>query len=156
MAKGKYEKWITPEGLGKIQGWAEDGLDDRQIYEQMDITSSTFYVWVNSYPEISEALARGRGRAQARVENSLFERACGGVRVLMKQKKRRVREYDPVTGKCVKDEEIFVALPEEEFIPPDTPAIKFWLINRAPERWAEKVQVDGSGKLTLEELLGDG
>lgn len=28
MAKGKYEHWLTPEGLLKIEGWARDGLTD--------------------------------------------------------------------------------------------------------------------------------
>lgn len=156
MAKGKFENWITPEALARISDWAANGLDDKQIYGQMGITSSTFYDWVKKHPEISEAIARGRGRACAQVENALFLRACGGVQSVLKQKKRRIREYDPDTGKCIKEEEIYEALPEEEYVAPDTAAIKFWLINRAPDRWAEKVQVDGNGRLTLEELLGDG
>ena len=29
MAKGKYQEWLTPEGLLKIEGWARDGLKRR-------------------------------------------------------------------------------------------------------------------------------
>lgn len=28
MAKGKYEYWLIPEGLLKLEGWARDGLSD--------------------------------------------------------------------------------------------------------------------------------
>ncbi len=41
MAKGKYEKWITPEGLLLLEGWARDGLTDEQIAHNMGITTST-------------------------------------------------------------------------------------------------------------------
>ena len=59
MAKGKYQEWIEPEGLLKLEGWARDGLTDEQISSNMGITTSTLYVWKNKYSEISEALKRG-------------------------------------------------------------------------------------------------
>lgn len=31
MAKGKYEYWISPEGLLKIEDWARMGLTNEQI-----------------------------------------------------------------------------------------------------------------------------
>ena len=31
MAKGKYQEWLEPEGLLKLEGWARDGLTDEQI-----------------------------------------------------------------------------------------------------------------------------
>ena len=45
MAKGKYEEWLEPEGLLKLQGWARDGLIDEQIAENMGIVPSTLYEW---------------------------------------------------------------------------------------------------------------
>lgn len=39
--KGKYEEWITPEGLLKIEGWARDGLTDEQIAESMEYSERT-------------------------------------------------------------------------------------------------------------------
>ena len=43
MAKGKYEYWLTPEGLIKLEGWARDGLTDEQI---------AVNIGVNRKPEI--------------------------------------------------------------------------------------------------------
>ena len=35
MAKGKYEYWLTQEGLLELEGWARDGLTDEQIAYNM-------------------------------------------------------------------------------------------------------------------------
>lgn len=56
MAKGKYEYWITPEGLLKIEGWARDGLTDEQIAENIGISRSTLNMWKNRYSDISDTL----------------------------------------------------------------------------------------------------
>lgn len=31
MAKGKYEYWLTDEGLTLLEGWARNGLTDEQM-----------------------------------------------------------------------------------------------------------------------------
>lgn len=45
MAKGKYEYWLTKEGLMLLEGWARDGLTDEQIANNCGITASTLYDW---------------------------------------------------------------------------------------------------------------
>ena len=37
MAKGKYQKWLEPEGLLLLEGWARDGLTDEQLAQKMGI-----------------------------------------------------------------------------------------------------------------------
>ena len=44
MAKGKYEYWITPEGLTLVEGWARDGLTDEQIAHNMGIALSLIHI----------------------------------------------------------------------------------------------------------------
>lgn len=58
MAKGKYEYWLTPEGLLKLEGWARDGLTEEQIASNMGIAVSTLNNWKNSYVEILESIKR--------------------------------------------------------------------------------------------------
>ena len=77
MAKGKYEYWLTPEGLLKLEGWARDGLTDEQIAENAGINPATLYVWKKKYPEISENLKRGQEVVDRQVENALQKRALG-------------------------------------------------------------------------------
>ena len=65
MAKGKYQEWLTPEGLLKIEGWARDGLTDEQIATNIGISRDTLYRWKNEYSDISDTLKRKAPRAEA-------------------------------------------------------------------------------------------
>ena len=38
MAKGKYQRWLEPDGLLLLEGWARDGLTVEQIAHNMGIT----------------------------------------------------------------------------------------------------------------------
>lgn len=77
IAKGKYEKWLTPEGLLKLEGWAREGLTDEQIAEKMGIRRETLYAWSKKYPNISNTLKRGKEVVDLQVENALLKRALG-------------------------------------------------------------------------------
>lgn len=56
MAKGKYEQWLTEEGLLQLEAWARNGLTDEQIAANIGCACSTLYDWKGKYSEISEAL----------------------------------------------------------------------------------------------------
>ena len=78
MAKGKYEEWLTEDGLILIEGWARDGLTDEQIAHNMDISTVTLYDWKKKYPKISNALKKTKEIVDRQVENALFKKACEG------------------------------------------------------------------------------
>lgn len=78
MAKGKYQEWLEPEGLLKIEGWARDGLTDEQIARNMGINPATLYDWKKKYPKIAESLKRSKDVADRQVENALFKNAISG------------------------------------------------------------------------------
>ena len=77
MAKGKFQKWLEPDGLLLLEGWARDGLTDEQIASNCGITASTLYDWKGKYSEISEALKKGKEVVDIQVENALLKRALG-------------------------------------------------------------------------------
>lgn len=58
MAKGKYEYWLTEEGLIKLEGWARDGLTDEQIAHNIGVGKTTLYRWKDKYREIWESLKK--------------------------------------------------------------------------------------------------
>ena len=58
MAKGKYHDWLTEDGLRRVEGWARDGLSDKQICINIGITQETFYQWSKTYPSFSEAVKK--------------------------------------------------------------------------------------------------
>lgn len=78
VAKGKYEKWLEPENLILIDGWARDGLTDEQIAKNMGISYSTLKDWKNKYSAISAALKKGKEVVDYQVENALLLSALDG------------------------------------------------------------------------------
>lgn len=78
MAKGRYQKWLEPENLILLEGWARDGLTDEQIAKNMGISSKTLYEWKNKYSEICKSLKKGKEVADYQVENALFTSALEG------------------------------------------------------------------------------
>lgn len=146
MAKGKYEYWLTPEGLLKLEGWARDGLTDEQIAQNMGIAPKTLYRWKEQYCQICQSLKRGKEVVDRQVENALLKRALG-------------YKYDEVTiEKGVETKRV------TKEVVPDTTAQIFWLKNRRPDKWKDKQDVEVSGlakeKTKLDDLIkqmsGDG
>lgn len=78
MAKGKYEYWLSEEGLTLLEGWARDGLTDEQIAANAGIAPSTLYAWKKDHREISEALKKGKEVVDYEVENALLTKALIG------------------------------------------------------------------------------
>lgn len=78
MAKGKYEYWLTDDGLILLEGWARDGLTDEQIAHNVNITTTTLYDWKKRFPAISETLKKGKEIVDYEVENALFRSAMEG------------------------------------------------------------------------------
>lgn len=129
MAKGKYEYWLTPEGLLKIEGWARDGLTDEQIAKNIGISRSTLNVWKDRYSDISDALKKGKDVIDRQVENALLKRALGYEYEEVKEK----FEDGVITERTVTKKEVV----------PDTTAQIFWLKNRKPDKWRDTYGADG-------------
>ena len=140
MAKGKYQEWLEPDGLLKLEGYARDGLTDEQIAKNMGIVTKTLYEWKNKYSAISEALKRGKEVIDIEVENALLNKAMGFKVMVKKSYKVKDVEYD--NGRKVKESERIEMVDEEQYIPPDTTAQIFWLKNRKPAEWRDKQNVE--------------
>lgn len=133
MAKGKYEYWLTPEGLLQLEGWARDGLTDEQIAGNMGIRRETLYAWCKKYSNISNTLKKGKEVVDRQVENALLKRALG-------------YHYDEATM----ENGIETKRVTKEVIP-DTTAQIFWLKNRRPDKWRDKQDLQVSGALETEQ-----
>ena len=134
----KSDPWITEDGLTKIQGWARDGLIEKQIAKNMGVAESTLRNWKNIFPEIAEALRKGKEVVDREVENALFKSALGFMQKVKKPVRIREVEYDPKSGKKIRESEKWVQVEEEVYIPPQVTAQIFWLKNRKPDQWREK------------------
>lgn len=128
MAKGKYQEWLEEDNLIKLEAWARNGLTDEQLASNMGIVTSTLYAWKNRYKEISEVLKRGKEVVDIEVENSLLKAAKG---YFVDEEKTYISE---VNGVVTKRKEI-----TKKYIAPNTTAQIFWLKNRKPIEWRDKV-----------------
>ena len=133
MAKGKYQRWLEPDGLILLEGWARDGLTDVQIAHNCGCNTATLYEWKKKHPEISEALKKGKEVVDIQVENAMLKRALGYD---YQEEKIEISEKD---GKKIT--QII------KHIPADTTAQIFWLKNRQPEKWRDKKEVDANVNL---------
>lgn len=137
-AIGKVKRWLTPEGLTLLEGWARDGLNDKEIANKMRVHISTFYDYKNRFPEFSEAIKKGKEIIDYEVENAFLKKTKGYNVSVLKNVKVKRTEYDKETGKKVCEYEELVPAYDEVHVPADTAAQIFWLKNRKPDKWREK------------------
>lgn len=142
--KGKFQEWLTPDGLTVIEGWARDGLTDEQTAHNMGISYTTLKDWINKFPAISTALKKGKAPVDLQVENALLKRALGY------EYEETITEMEEVSGGKPKKHIRKVT----KHMPPDTTAQIFWLKNRRPDRWRDKIEnVQTVGNELLESLM---
>lgn len=137
-------EWLEKDNLTRIEGWARDGLTDKQIAnDKIGIAENTFCAWKNKHPEILEALKKGKAPVDIEVENALLKRALG-------------YEYDEVTteieeladGKQKKHKRVV-----KKMVVPDVTAQIFWLKNRRPDKWRDKQIIENQGDGMLADLI---
>ena len=160
MTKVKVDQWLTRDNLRRLFVWAQSGYTDSELADLMNIHRATFYKWREKYSAISDTITRGRAHACDVVENELFERAKSKTVQLTEEVKVRQVEYDPVSGRKIREIEDVAPLVKEVYVPADVRAQMYFLNNRRPEDWGEKRTVELGDKaadalrqpsLTLEE-----
>ena len=124
VAKGKYQEWLTADGLLMLQGWAREGLTDEQIAKNIGIRAATLYEWMKRFPEISDAIKKGKAPVDVEVENALLKRALG-------------YDWEEVTTEAYGDGSTHVKKVKRH-VPPDVAAIAIWLKNRKPTKWRDR------------------
>jgi len=138
----KIDRWLSKEGLKQVEAWAAS-CTDQELAGKLGVTRSTLAQWKKTNPDISDAVTRGRADVHAceNVEKTLLDRALGyTVPVKKAMKLRHVRYNDE--GRRISEDEEVVIVEEEQHVPADVGAIRFFLTNRAPDRWQNKVEME--------------
>lgn len=123
MARGKYQEWLTDEGLLQLGAWARDGLTNEQIAANIGISRKTLQEWCVKYSDIRDTLKRNKAIIDAQVENALLKRALG---------------YTYTEVKTVESAKGTVTTTTVKEVAPDVTAGIFWLKNRQRPKWGDK------------------
>lgn len=120
----------SDELLETVRLMARGGATIFEIAQALKVTTQTLHNWAARHPRFFDALYReGKEAFDIRIERTLAERA---------------------QGYSIEAEKVFAngaRMTVVEHVPPDIGAMKMWLTNRNPERWAEKQNVDVSAKV---------
>jgi transposase len=130
MAKSKYDESTFPL---LAEGFAREGLNDEQISKKLGISHQTYYDYQKKYPEFFEAIKRGKAPIDTEVENALLKRALG-FDVIETSKTLKIEADGTETLKELKT--------IIKHFAPDVGAIVFWLVNRKPDYWKDKKDVN--------------
>jgi transposase-like protein len=145
---GRSPKYNENIHIPIVKQCVEKGYIDLEIAKKLGIVESTLYEWKKKYSKFSEALQQGKKTVDDKVEQRLLKRALGYKYT------ETTRELALVTekkGKKVVGEsnKLVITKKVTKELVPDVHAIKFWLINRRPEKWREKKNIDLTGSVVV-------
>lgn len=110
------------------------GATVEQLADLLQVNKDTIYQWAKRHPEFNTAMRGGRDFADANVASRLYARAMGYS--------HEEEEIKVVEGQVVR-------VPTVKHYPPDPGAAIFWLKNRQPELWKERVEVKEQPTIAL-------
>ncbi len=108
------------------------GAIDKDLANFFGVSEQTLNAWKKAHPEFVESLKEGKEAADAEVAEKLFRRATG---------------YEHKAVKIVADAKTGAEHQVEyvERYAPDTTACIFWLKNRRPDLWRDRIDNTHSG-----------
>lgn len=117
--------WLEEDNLMLLECWARDGYTFQDIANKIGVSESTLKMWRKKYPEINEALRKGREIIDYKVENALLKSALG----------YKTKEVKVTTimrhGKVIETQRETL----EKTMAPNVSACQCWLYNRLPKKW---------------------
>jgi len=121
------------------------GATDEEIASFFNISTTCLTNWKKKYPKFMASIRAGKTEADTEVAKSLYESATGfkiTKEIAVKVKKGKgIEELEKITV--------------EEQMPPDYRSISFWLRNRQPEKFREKVDVELAGEVEIIRIIDD-
>jgi hypothetical protein len=115
------------------------GATDKQMAEFWGVSEQTLNAWKTAHPEFLESLKAGKLVADGNVAQSLYRRANG-------YSHQAVKIFMPAGA----SEPVYADYTEH--YPPDATSAIFWLKNRQPAIWRDKVDVEQKHSLDTEAL----
>lgn len=100
------------------------GATDKELADFFEVDETTVNRWKKDFPEFCLSIKEGKSLSDAEVADKLFKRATG---------------YEHKETKVFLHEGAPVLVDVEKHYPPDATSAIFWLKNRRPDLWREKI-----------------
>lgn len=117
------------EYVEKARTLCELGATTPELAEFFKVNTRTVNRWMNEHPEFCHAVKVGKASADDRVERALYERANG---------------YSHPEEKIFCKDGMVTRVMTIKHYPPDPTACIFWLKNRKPDEYRERVEHTGA------------
>lgn len=117
------------------------GLNEYEMASVIGIADSTLGVWKRTRPDFVAAMKAGRMEAVATSAHSLFRVGNGFTVDEEKIIPNRVKEYDPDTGRVLKEYTEVMRVPVKKYFPPNVQALLKFLAAKYPEVWGDRSEV---------------
>ena len=144
-AKGKYA-----EKAPEILKYISQGYSNKDAAEKAGISQETFYTWLETKSEISESFKEAKKQGDKvrinSVESALLDIARGFEYEEVKTEYES--QLNPVTGKY--EPTIKKHVRTKKRVVPNSEAIKFFLTNKAPEEWKNRIEQNNTGDLVTD------
>lgn len=133
MPAGRPTKYRT-EFAEQAAKLCKLGATDADMAMFFEVDESTIREWKLRHEEFSLSIKLSKDETDARVEQSLYRRAMG---------------YSHPAVKIMQADGVVLQHPYVEHYPPDTTACIFWLKNRQPKEWRDRIEAELNGSLTV-------
>lgn len=163
MARAEYKKWLEPDNLTRLRSWARDGLTNEQIAKKIGVRRQTISEWSKKYPDIADALKKGKEVVDSEIEDSLisvmkkhtitttqYKMVKKDDFNLKAERSKFANAYKLDHPNATKSEiaiataenvEVYEKIPISKTVTevdPNTSAIIFWLKNRRPDVYRDQ------------------
>ena len=134
-----------PDYARMIFWLALSGMTEVEMSNVVGIAVQTLQLWKKTHPVFLEAMEKGRAEAIGMASEALFKAGLGFEHPAEKLFAVRVKHYDPVTGRVVKEDTEIKRATYTKKYPPNVTALDKFLKARYPEVWGDKSEVHHSG-----------
>ena len=138
-----YEQWQRDGQLENVlllmKKWRAEGAELNEIAEKLHISRTTLFDYQAKHSDVADALKIGKEIMDAKVENSLI-RECEGYEY-EETTTTTTAIIDKKTGQVTNLEKIEKRT-TKKYARPSLSAIAYYLNNRAPSKWKNRMVVD--------------
>ena len=144
--KGKKKDLYIEKNIKEKLDYIEDrlayGITETELIKRLGVSRSVYYKWKNTKKEFRDAIERGKNGQVELVENQLLKKIMGYT---VEETEELQDEHGTVLNRKVKT----------KYINPDTTSMIFWLKNRDPDNWKDRVEQHNTGGFEFNVKLED-